>query len=380
MFHVQHLLGTGHQQRTAAVARTLASEAGVQVHYVSGGMPMPDLDTGRCHRHQLPPARAADAAYSTLVDAGGRPVDGHWRARRREQLLALLAHARPHLVVTETFPFGRGMLRFELLPLLEVARRQRIALVCSVRDIIEPRSSSTRLEAMAALAREHYRCVLVHGDPSLLPFAATFPPWRRIADLLHYTGYVVVPPAAALMPAGQRGGPVLVSCGGGRVGEPLLRAAVCARRWCRVARQEWEVRLGRDPGALPTLRAQTVPGTRLARNRPGFVEDLARARASVSQAGYNTVAELLVTATPAVLVPYDGEREQGLRAAALARARLADVLEVTELTPQSLAAAVDACVAREVPAHGIRMDGLRRAVQHIRALAAAAAGEDPEVA
>ena len=75
---------------------------------------------------------------------------------------------------------------------------------------------------MASMARAHFRTVLVHGDPALIPFGNTFTPWRDIEDLLYYTGYVSPPPP---VPAPPRDGPVLVSCGGGKVGGTLLAAA-----------------------------------------------------------------------------------------------------------------------------------------------------------
>ena len=67
LFHVQHLMGIGHLRRTAALARAAAA-AGADVVCVSGGYPVPDLELGDAELVQLPPARAQDLRYKTLLD------------------------------------------------------------------------------------------------------------------------------------------------------------------------------------------------------------------------------------------------------------------------------------------------------------------------
>jgi predicted glycosyltransferase len=69
---------------------------------------------------------------------------------------------------------------------------------------------------MAAAARRFYDLVLVHSDPTLIPFEATFPGAGEIADLIRYTGYVTEAKAGAVQDRSQ--GEILVSAGGGAVG------------------------------------------------------------------------------------------------------------------------------------------------------------------
>jgi predicted glycosyltransferase len=146
-------------------------------------------------------------------------------------------------------------------------------------------------------------------------------------------------------------GEVLVSTGGGAVGGALGHAAVRARALSRRAGQvPWRVLLGGNlPGRdFDAIRAAADAGTTVARNRPDFARLLAGCRLSVSQAGYNTVMELLAAGVPGVVVPFEGdggEREQALRAQRLAAAgRLAQLREA-ELTPARLAGAVDRALA-----------------------------------
>ena len=51
MFHVQHLLGVGHQARAAAITRAMQS-CGLEVTYVSGGFDEISHDLGGASRIQ----------------------------------------------------------------------------------------------------------------------------------------------------------------------------------------------------------------------------------------------------------------------------------------------------------------------------------------
>ena len=117
MIYVQHLLGIGHLQRSLYLAAELARH-NFQVELVSGGMPhkltMPELVQLR----QLPPVYSPDGSFSRLLDADGTEIDSAWRAIRKHQLLEIFESFAPHVLITETFPFGRRMMRFELIPLL----------------------------------------------------------------------------------------------------------------------------------------------------------------------------------------------------------------------------------------------------------------------
>src|SRR5690606_24439847 len=95
------------------------------------------------------------------------------------------------------------------------------------------------------------------------------------------------------------------------------------------------------------------------RARPDFPDLLKRARASVSQAGYNTVLDILTAGCPAVLVPFAQvkETEQQQRAEALARRGRAVVTSERTLTPEALAAAVDDAIALPRTRVNVRLGG-----------------------
>jgi predicted glycosyltransferase len=370
LFHVQHLLGSGHLRRAAAIAAALA-RAGFDVELVSGGFPVRPLDCGGARLVQLPPARAADAGFRTLLDESDKPVDEAWREKRRDALLASFAAFQPDVVITELFPLGRRILRFELMPLLEAAhaRRPRPLVLSSVRDVLAPKDDPAKTAEMIARVERWYDRVLVHGDAALLPLAASFPE-DRIAGRVTYTGYVGVP--APPSPPGREGdGEVVVSVGGGAVGARLLEAAAAAHALSAARDRTWRLLLG---GNLPQeaqrgLRALAGPGCIVEPARADFPALLARCHVSVSQAGYNTVMDILGAGARAVLVPFAAanETEQSVRAAALARRGWAVVCAEADLTPAALAAAVDRAAALKRPDAGaLRRDGADETARLIR--------------
>jgi predicted glycosyltransferase len=360
-FYVQHLLGIGHLRRAATITRAL-ERRGLTVAFVAGGEPVPELDLGGAELVQLPPARAGDSGFASIVDAAGRPIDDAWRDRRRAALMSAFERWPPEVVLIELYPFGRRPFRFELRPLLEAAaaQRPRPAILCSVRDILVSRTDPQRTLEIVDTVRRRFDLVLVHGDPRLIEFGATFAAAREIAAQLRYTGYVVgESPAIADDGAGM--GEILVSAGGGAVGAPLLRTALGARPLTRVADQPWRLITGPN---LPeqdfrTLAASTGPNVVIDRFREDFQTLLRNCRVSVSQAGYNTVMELLVAGTRAAVVPFaeGGETEQSVRARLLAERGLLTVVDPETLTPTSLAAGIDAADHGARPAASFNMAG-----------------------
>ncbi len=228
LFHVQHLLGIGHLQRSLRIAEALV-DTGIDVTLVHGGPPVPEI--AREHGLdvvQLPPIRARDATFA-LVGETGEPVDDALRDARRAALLAAVAASRPAAVVIEGFPFARRAFRFELDPLIAAARQAGSRVICSVRDIPTVRADKARLDEIVARVRADFDAVLVHGDARFIPFDVPFPAASEIADRLYYTGYVA-PPASPDPGADLPTGEVLVSVGGGAAGRALLNAALEARR------------------------------------------------------------------------------------------------------------------------------------------------------
>ena len=368
MIYVQHLLGSGHLRRAAALARECAA-AGMETLLVSGGRTIADLDVGGATFAQLPPAAARDENFSGLIDERGADVDDAWYGARRERLLCVFTEFAPDALVTETFPFGRRQMAFELTPLLDAVwtKQPRPLVASSVRDILQTKSGSISKQ-MAAIACERFDHVLVHGDARFVALNASFPVEGALAAKLAYTGYIAEPAESR----GRAGDPgwdeVVVSSGGGAVGAALLAAALAARPLTKAASTaSWRLLAGSGLPAtdFERLRAAAPAGIVVERARSDFRQLLANARLSVSQAGYNTVMEILAAHVPAVLVPFagNGQTEQPLRAELLRARGRVEVIPESALAPQGLAAAIDRALAAPVADVALKRDGARESAR-----------------
>ncbi len=372
MFYVQYLLGIGHLKRASLIARAMA-EAGMDVSVVLGGREITGIDFSGCARILLPATHAADETFKTLLDEAGKPIDDEWRDNRAARLVFEYEALRPQVLMLELFPFGRRMFAFELLPLLTGARAapEPPWIVSSVRDILVRKPDAERNRKTVAFARTWLDHVLVHGDPKLLPIDQSFPEMAEIAHKVTYTGYVVE--TDALVPTtyetAMGDGEVIVSVGGGAVGLPLLRMAIEAKPLSRLADRTWRLIAGPNlpEDAFAALAWSPPPGIIVERWRSDLQALLRTCAVSVSQAGYNTVMDLLRSRARAVLVPFakGGETEQALRARALAARGLVVSIDGATLSPKILADAIDKALTLTPPCVEIDCRGVDRTARLI---------------
>ena len=371
---VTHLLGIGHLVRARQLARALAA-AGREVTLASGGLP--DGKVATDYRFvQLPPVHTQGTDFRNLLDEDGKAATPERLAARREQLLALAQELSPDIVITEHFPFGRRQLAGEFLALIAAAREAnpRALVLSSIRDVLVAPQRSERIAETAERVATLFDAVLVHGDPRVLPLEASWPVTPEIAGKLVYTGYLAEPPALPGTLA-DSSGTILVSGGGSAAALPLFETAVATARL--LPQHSFHLLIGRGVAEadFDTLRQSAPANARVERARPDFPALLASCSLSISQAGYNTVLDLLQAGRPALLVPFDAgnETEQALRAAALERAGLAGVVTLAE-GPQALTAAIEAALTQgDPPVPQVNLDGARATVAAIAGLLASRA-------
>ena len=360
LIYVQHLLGVGHLQRAIHLSTALLQQ-GFRVDLVSGGMPGHFPAAQALRVHQLPPLYSPDGSFSRLLDANGEDIDDHWRDQRKQQLLQIFDACAPQVLITETFPFGRRMLQFELLPLLRASRESGDCklVIASIRDILQPKSKPGRNRETCDLIDAWYDRVLVHGDENIARLEDSFALSQCIEDKLFYSGYICAQEAHSA-PAGEGVNEVLVSAGGSATGLQILQTALRAKSLSALNHLHW--RLLVSP-AIPAndfnqLQAMAGDGVTIERNRPDFSELIKRAQLSISQAGYNTMTDLLNSETAAVVIPYAeaDEKEQSLRAQALQLRGRVIALDQSGLTAASLAEAINAALARH-PELAVNLDG-----------------------
>ena len=374
LLYVQHLLGIGHLRRSLRIGEALVRE-GIRVTLISGGEPLSPLACTSAETViQLPPIRALDAGFKVLVDEMGRPIGDELRTARRSALLAAFGDEQPDALLIEAFPFGRRAFRFELDGLIEAARarRPRPLILCSLRDIVVLPNDSRRPREIVDRVRNDFDFVLVHGDPAFIPLEDSFPLASEIGDRLIYTGYIgeALESADAAAADGTAGADeVVVSVGGGAVGSVLLRTAIETRRQGCLANLGWRLLAGPNlpEPEFAALAAALPEGVVLERYRPDFPQMLGRCRVSVSQAGYNTVLDILAARAAAVVVPFASgrETEQSLRAERLAARGVLQLVPENKLSPERLASAIDRAISARPATIAIDTGGAGRSARLI---------------
>ena len=355
MIVVTHLMGVGHLNRALTLARAFA-ENGHTARLVSGGLPVPHL--AQDDMIQLPPVRSDGEDFSRLFDAQDVLATPELMQARADTLCAAVQDMVPDILITELFPFGRRILRDEFTALLDAAHGmvRRPIVLSSLRDVPEPPSKPRKLAYAEEVVRRYYDGILVHSDPALTRLADSWPLAPELRALEIYTGYVSAP----LPPARTRegAGEILVSAGGGILGDAVFRTALATAR----PGERWRLRIGghNAEARIEALRSQAPTNVTVEPVGPAFRDLLQNARASVSMFGYNTAMDLLRTGIPAVVVPWStsGQQEQTLRARSLGRLAGLEVVAHDDLTPGRLRTALDK-VLREGPrdATGIDLDG-----------------------
>jgi len=348
---VTHLLGSGHLVRAAHLARAL-TEGGFTVTLASGGMPLRAMEVEPFAFVQLPPVKVEGVDFRNLLDEHGRPIDPSRRADRQALLAGLATSLRPDVVITEHFPFGRRQLADEFLGLIAAARaaHPQALVLASVRDVLVTPRPDRIAEAERRLG-DLFDGVLVHGDRAFLPLEASWPVSPELARKLIYTGYLA-PPSLRADRSNDGAGEILVSGGGSGAALPLFRLCLEAAR-LSVSPRRWRILVGRSVAEadFAGLRQSASPNVTVERARPDFPELLADCALSISQAGYNTVLDLVAAGRPAIVLPFDegAETEQAVRAEAMGRAGLARALRLSDTTPAALAEAIDTALRAPPP-------------------------------
>jgi len=156
------------------------------------------------------------------------------------------------------------------------------------------------------------------------------------------------------------------------MGAPLLTAALAARRLGCLADFGWRLLAGPNlPAAqFAAFSADLPERVVLERYRSDFPQMLRRCRVSVSQAGYNTVLDILAARAAAVVVPFADmrETEQTLRAERLAACGVVEMVASSVLSPERLAQAIERASLRPPTALAVDTAGAGRTAQLVAGL------------
>lgn len=353
-------LGLGHIRRNRALAFALARDLPALTGGEVSGLLI--ASSPEATRFDLPDG------WDWVILPGVTPAPGGYvpralassmqglRALRAAAISAILDQQRPELFIVDRHPFGIGG---ELAGAIDQVRGYGCRTVLGLREVLDtPSVIAAEWEKVGGPARvaESFDAVWIYGDPDVYDPRSTGEVPAPLAAKALTTGYLSQdrPDDGGVLPAGTEaasdltadvetagGGtrPFVLTClGGGSDGGSLASIAVDAEppdghrhlvvTGPQMDTEEFE-RLRERAGATTTV-------IRHCDDIPGLV---AAADAVVCMGGYNTLAELMATDTPALVVPRKGHRaEQPRRAFALAAAGAVDALTIDSLDAEVLTA------------------------------------------
>ncbi|TFH53479.1 glycosyl transferase family 28 [Actinomyces viscosus] len=370
--------GLGHLRRNLALAHHLARALPGLTGRDVTGLVITGLAPGQEHR--LPDG------FDWLVLPGVKKTKGAYLPQRlritREDLTlvrgsllsGVLSSFAPDLLIVDRHPYGVYQeLREPLARMRQTHPGARVVL--GLREVLDTPTTVQRewdelgdADTLRRLIDE----VWIYGDASVHDLGATGEAPEALKERMRYTGYLAhgrdvaetadgSPASATLAGNAEEAEPfILTTAGGGSDGVTLLRAAAAARvpdgyRHVVVTGPQLE-----EPLFHQVARA-AGPRTSVRRSWAGMSRHIEQAAAVISMAGYNTVSEILASATPALLVPRETPRlEQLIRATALKDAGAVDLLRVTDLSAAALEGWLAEHLHDPAPGAGGQVAGRRR--------------------
>ncbi|GJM43779.1 MAG: glycosyl transferase [Gemmatimonadota bacterium] len=363
-------VGLGHIRRITAVARSIADRDPDCSILILSGSPLADA-------HSLP-----QNVDIIKLPAVRKVLNSRYEARRlgisRDSVLALRAgliqstvqEFKPELFIVDKVPMGvHGELRAALDTALGIGCR----VVLSLRDILDAPDEVARnwkSENAWEAIRKYYDRVLIWGSPEVFDAVREYDFPADIAAKAEYCGYIAAGEGDE-QPALRRPGKrlALATVGGGEDGFQLLHTFVRSLQHTRT-RFASVVLMGPDLAEEHRRELRRLVTTC---ENPVFAVDFTRhvdrlleaADVVVTMGGYNTLCEVLSRGRRAIVVPrVHPRREQLLRAERFHHLGLVKMIHPEELSPESLALALDhelSDPARE-PVNRLDFRGLRRAL------------------
>ncbi|WP_151526447.1 glycosyltransferase family protein [Serinicoccus kebangsaanensis] len=366
VFYSHDSQGLGHFRRNRALAHTLAQRipvltgslvTGLLLNGVSGAaarslprgfdvVTLPGIGKSAERRGYGP--RHLDLGMDAVLSVRGEIV--------RATGLAF----RPDLVVVDRHALGVGG---ELLAGLHAMRRElpQTRFVLGLRDVLDtPEAVASEWRSTPSdLVAELYDEIWIYGDPGVHDLRASGELPAELAPLVRYQGFLAHGRAEEPTHLEPEQPYLVTTAGGGSDGTRLCLAAAAAEvpaghRHILITGPQMS---DADHRAVEREAGRRTAVTRSVDDAAGLIR---RSAASVSMAGYNTVAETLATDVPALLVPRERPRtEQLIRARALAAVGATDLLREDDLSPAAISRWWTRAVHRRVDRGSLDLGGLR---------------------
>jgi len=293
MFYVQNSYGTGHLRMVLNLASGLKHHALIVYGGDEFSVELPDVSF-----HKLPELHDSKKG----LESKEYSLE-YVKKTRLNTLFSLFSHFEPDFLFIEHFPFGRAHFRFEIEPLINLAKQNKTKIISSFRGIIGKNIDLAQLEKDINL----FDRILIHTDENV-----TIPETQLPSERIVYTGYI----APFFQPREKKG--MIAHVGSGRDADIILE---------KLDSYEIETYKGPYSKTSKSLKFTKEYNTELK-------SKIAEAEIVICTAGYNSVIEAVHANCKTILIPIN--KEQRIRAENFEKAALAKYILPEELTQKRL--------------------------------------------
>ncbi len=258
--------------------------------------------------------------------------------------------------IIEFYPFGRRKFKREIRPLIKRLKLHsgEIPIFSQVRDVLVPTDIAEEQKIMDIINTEIHT-VLVRGDPNVIKFDETFSLAPQLGDRLFYGGYISPPSPEHHLKRTNR---IIVSQGGGNVGQQLLIAAI--KTATLLPDFHFLVATGSSatPADIDYLTSLTQSeNVEIVPFLADFRHHLLTSSLSINMGGDNTLLDVIATRTPSLAFPYPGNSEQTIRISKLAEQGWVSQINEADLNPTILKNRILSVFEKPYPNTPINLNG-----------------------
>lgn len=272
-----------------------------------------------------------------------------------------LSNLKVDYLITELFPFGRRKFRSEILTLINNCKKanQSVKILCSARDIlVDPLTK----EIISDL--ESYDKIFVHSDPAICSISIPELSNEQTTILnqkVIYTGYIT---SGSLYPPKEAATSIIVSFGGGAVGEKQLYTVLESSKL--LPNYQFHIITGVNSKAYDNLKTQASQLTNVTVSF--FIHELepliARSSLSINMGGYNTLMNLATTKTFGLCFAYDENLEQEERIKIFENLGLVKLLK-SDINPMELSQLIAENINRNVNELYVNLNGAKYVQEYL---------------
>ena len=372
--------GLGHIRRSLAIAKALAVKAAhiliITGSPLAGQFSLPGgVDFIRI------PGMVKTEAGDYLPSCGGITSERVMKIRT-QLILATIKSLEPDLFIVDKEPLG---LKKEVLPGLAWIQSHlpQTRTILGLRDVMDDASTVKQhwkekniFDHLARLYSE----IWVYGEQKIYNPILEYEIPEVIQKKIQFTGYIPreLPQKEEVPTSFRSPGPrprVLVTIGGGKDGFPLLDASLKLVEQAGDTHRLFDLVLVAGP-FLPDqvfqslIQRAKMLGVPLYRFFDPLVGLMAASDLLVCMGGYNTLCEALSSLTPTLVIPRETPRkEQLIRARALRKNGLLEVISWDLLTPALLEQKMAGALARSIQSKqrmaSFKMTGLQKILERV---------------